>query len=233
MSMPRRAMKDMGLQACCLRCDEPDEKGSSRCKKCIGHHMRIREEIAKASPDDPLYQFAKELLAMMVAPHRYDTDPVHGPSLEEQQRLAAAYLPQGKEQTEEDVFEVFENQKKVQKKNIIQSIANKNEWKDKPPDPESARRIGEDAWKKDEIDVQQYHSGRTIPSKNVNVVDRSDRKGEDVDMVARTNIKAQRDHVDEEILEILENEALHQRKTREENWDSAVSDVLDMLDNED
>ena len=51
--------------------------------------MKIREEIAKASPDDPLYQFAKELLAMIVAPHRYDNDPVHGPALEEQQRLAA------------------------------------------------------------------------------------------------------------------------------------------------
>ena len=50
--------------------------------------MKIREEIVKASPDDPLYQFAKEILAMIVAPHRYDTDPVHGPTLEEQQRLA-------------------------------------------------------------------------------------------------------------------------------------------------
>ena len=226
-------MKDMGLEACCLRCDEPDQKGSSRCKKCIGHHMKIREEIAKASPDDPLYQFAKELLAMMVAPHRYDNDPVHGPYLEEQQLLAAAYLPKGKEQTEEDVFEVFETQKNIAKPNIIQNIANKNEWKDQLPDPKSARRIGEDAWKVDEIDVEQYHSGRTIPSRDINPVDRSDRKGEDVEMVARTNIKAQRDHIDDEILEIIENEELHQRKSREKNWDSAVSDVLDMLNDED
>mgnify|MGYP001956756249 FL=1 len=195
--------------------------------------MKIREEIAKASPDDPLYQFAKELLAMMVAPHRYDNDPVHGPYLEEQQLLAAAYLPKGKEQTEEDVFEVFETQKNIAKPNIIQNIANKNEWKDQPPDPKSARRIGEDAWKVDEIDVEQYHSGRTIPSRDIDPVDRSDRKGEDVEMVARTNIKAQRDHIDDEILEIIENEELHQRKSREENWDSAVSDVLDMLNDED
>ena len=195
--------------------------------------MKIREEIVKASPDDPLYQFAKELLAMMVAPHRYDNDPVHGPYLEEQQLLAAAYLPKGKEQTEEDVFEVFETQKNIAKPNIIQNIANKNEWKDQPPDPKSARRIGEDAWKVDEIDVEQYHSGRTIPSRDIDPVDRSDRKGEDVEMVARTNIKAQRDHIDDEILEIIENEELHQRKSKEKNWDSAVSDVLDMLNDED
>ena len=233
MSMPRRAMKDMGMQACCLRCDEPDQKGSSRCKKCIGHHMKIREEIAKASPDDPLYQFAKELLAMIVAPHRYDSDPLHGPALEEQQRLAAAYVPQGEEQTEQDVFDVFETQKSMTKTNIIQNVANKNKWKDQPPEPEVARRIGEDAWKDDEIDVKQYHSGRTVPSQDIKPVDRSDRKGEDVEMVARTNIKAQRDHVDDEILEIIENEELHQRKSKQQNWDSAVSDVLDLLNDED
>jgi len=230
MSMPRRAMKDMGLQACCLRCDEPDEKGSSRCKKCIGHHMRIREEIAKASPDDPLYQFAKELLAMMVAPHRYDNDPVHGPSLEEQQRLAAAYLPQGEEQTEEDVFEVFENQKKIQKKNIIQSIANKNKWKDQPPDPESARRIGEDTWNKDEIDVEQYHSGRTIPSQDINPADRSDRPGEDVEMVTKTNLDVDFQDVDSELMDIIKNEEIHQKKKKKEEWETMISDLDDLLD---
>ena len=52
-------------------------------------------------------------------------------------------------------------------------------------------------------------------------------------MVARTNIKAQRDHVDDEILEIIENEELHQRKSKKKNWDSAVSDVLDLLNDED
>ena len=76
MSMPRRAMKDMGLQACCLWCDEPDEAGSSRCTKCIASHKRVRDEIAKAPPEDAFYQFAKELLAMAVAPHRHDNDPV-------------------------------------------------------------------------------------------------------------------------------------------------------------
>ena len=105
--MPRRAMKDMGLQACCLWCDEPDEGGSSRCKGCIEFHSRIREEIAKAPPDDAFYQFAKELLAMAVAPHRYDNDPIHGPVLEEQQRRAGRYLPKGKEQTEQDVIDMF------------------------------------------------------------------------------------------------------------------------------
>ena len=230
MSMPRRAMKDMGMQACCLRCDEPDQKGSSRCKKCIGHHMKIREEIAKASPDDPLYQFAKELLAMIVAPHRFDTDPVHGPALEEQQRLAAAYVPQGEEQTEQDVFDVFETQKGKTKTNIIQNVANKNKWKDQPPEPELARRIGEDAWKDGEIDVRQYHSGRTVPSQDINPVDRSDRPGEDVEMVTKTNIDADFNDLDSEIIDIIRNEEIHQKKKKKLEWESMISDLDDLLD---
>ena len=233
MSMPRRAMKDMGLQACCLWCDEPDEVGSSRCKGCIESHSRIRDEIAKAPPDDAFYQFAKELLAMAVAPHRYDNDPIHGPVLEEQQRRAGKYLPKGKEQTEQDVVDMFEAQKKVQKGSIIQNIGNKNVWKNQPPEPELARKIGNEAWTSDDIDIDQYHAGRTIPSKGIQPVDRSDREGEDVEMVTRTNLKAKNSDVDDELLEIIENEVLHQKKSKKKEWDSTVSDVLDMLDNED
>ena len=233
MSMPRRAMKDMGFQACCLWCDEPDKAGTSRCQKCIQSHSQVRDEIAKASPNDAFYQFAKELLAMSVAPHRYDNDPIHGPWLEEQQRKAAEYIPKGKEMDEHDVLETFENQKKTQKPNIIQSIANKNKWKDQPPEPELARKIGVDAWKQDDLDTTQYHVGRTIPSKNIDPIDRSDRSGEDVEMVTRTNIKAGNSDIDDEILEIIENEELHQKKSKKEAWNSTVSDVLDLLDGED
>ena len=233
MSMPRRAMKDMGFQACCLWCDEPDEAGSSRCTKCIASHRRIRDEIAKAPPEDAFYQFAKELLAMAVAPHRHDNDPIHGKMLVEQQRLAGQYISKGAEQTEQDVLNVFEHQKSTEKPNIIQDIANKNQWKEKPPEPEIARKIGRDTWSKESIDTKKYHAGRTIPSKDIAPVDRSDRAGEDVKMVTRTNIKAENTGVDEEILEILENEELHQKKVKKDAWDSTVSDVLDLLDDED
>ena len=233
MSMPRRAMKDMGLQACCLWCDEPDEAGSSRCANCIDSHRRIRDEIAKAPPEDAFYQFAKELLAMAVAPHRHDNDPIHGKVLEEQQRLAGRYIPKDAEQTEQDVLDVFEHQKRAEKPNIIQNIANKNQWREKPPEPEHARQIGVDTWREESIDTGQYHAGRTIPSKNIAPIDRSDRAGEDVKMVTRTNIKAENSGVDEEILEILENEELHQQKAKKVAWDSTVSDVLDLLDDED
>ena len=192
--------------------------------------MKIREEIVKAAPDDPLYQFAKELLAMIVAPHRFDTDPIHGPILEEQQLLAAAYVPQGEDQTEQDVFDVFEKQKGMTKTNIIQNVANKNKWKDQPPEPELARRIGEDVWKDDEIDVKQYHSGRTVPSQDINPVDRSDRPGEDVEMVTKTNIDVDFNDIDSEIIDIIKNEEIHQKKKKKGEWESMISDLDDLLD---
>ena len=189
--------------------------------------------MAKAPPEDAFYQFAKELLAMSVAPHRHDTDPIHGPWLEEQQRRASQYVPKKKEQSGQDVLEIFELQKSVEKQSIIQNIANKNQWKDKPPEPEVARKIGTETWSEKDIDRDQYHAGRTIPSKDISPVDRSDRAGEDTEMVTRTNIKAGNVGVDDGILEILENEELHQKKTKKMVWDSTVSDVLNLLEDED
>ena len=170
---------------------------------------------------------------MSVAPHRHDNDPIHGKVLEEQQRLAGQYIPKGAEQTEQDVLDVFEHQKGTKKPNIIQNIANKNQWKEKPPEPEMARKIGTDTWSRESINTKQYHAGRTIPSKDIVPVDRSDRAGEDVEMVTRTNIKAGNKGIDEEILEILENEELHQKKVKKDVWNSTVSDVLDLLGDED
>ena len=112
-------------------------------------------------------------------------------------------------------------------------VPNKNQWKEKPPEPELARKIGTDTWSKESIDTKQYHAGRTIPSKDIVPVDRSDRAGEDVEMVTRTNIKAENKGIDEEILEILENEELHQKKVKKDAWNSTVSDVLDLLGDED
>ena len=85
-------MQELGFQACCLRCDAPDEAGVSRCSTCIQHHRSVRETIAAAPPDEPLYQLARELMAMASEPHRYDHDEVHGSSLMEQQRLSLIHI---------------------------------------------------------------------------------------------------------------------------------------------
>ena len=232
MSMPRRAMKNMGLQACCLRCDEPDDAGSIRCKTCIGHHESMRDRIAKAPPDDAFYQFAKELLTMAAAPHRFDNDPVHGRTLEEQQILASKLVTKPSPITEEDIVETFQQQRSTKKSNLLQEVANKNQWKNSPPKPDAARHIGEEAWRDEDLDNSEYHTGRTIPSQNIPSVDRSDRVGEDKKMVARADIQAKGKGVDQELLDIIEVEEMHQQRQKKEDWKSTISDVDNLLNDD-
>ena len=99
-------MKEMGFQACCLRCDAADVAASIRCKRCISRHTSIRDQIAAVSHDDPFTQFAKEMLMMAAAPHRYDHDEVHRAVLVEQQHLAAGLSEPVQKSTIEDIEEL-------------------------------------------------------------------------------------------------------------------------------
>ena len=192
----------------------------------------MRDKVAKAPPDDAFYQFAKELLAMTAAPHRFDNDPVHGPALEEQQILASNLVSKPTPLREEDIVETFQQQRSTQKSNLLQSIANKNKWKNSPPKPDVARHIGEEAWRDEDLDDSEYHTGRTVPSQNIPSVDRSDRVGEDKKMVARADIQAKGKGVDPELLDIIETEEMHQQKQKKDAWKSAISDVDNLLNDE-
>ena len=189
----------------------------------------MRDKVAKAPPDDAFYQFAKELLAMTASPHRFDNDPVHGPALEEQQILASNLVSKPTPLREEDIVETFQQQRSTQKSNLIQSIANKNKWKNSPPKPDVARHIGEEAWRDEDLDDSEYHTGRTVPSQNIPSVDRSDRVGEDKKMAARADIQAKGKGVDQELLDIIETEEMHQQKQKKDAWKSALSDVDNLL----
>ena len=193
----------------------------------------MRDKVAKAPPDDAFYQFAKELLAMTAAPHRFDNDPVHGPALEEQQILASNLVSKPTPLREEDIVETFQQQRSTQKSNLIQSIANKNKWKNSPPKPDMARHIGEEAWRDEDLDDSEYHTGRTVPSQNIPSVDRSDRVGEDKKMSARADIQAKGKGVDPELLDIIETEEMHQQKQKKDAWKSALSDVDNLLSDDD
>jgi hypothetical protein len=192
----------------------------------------MRDKIAKAPQDDALYQFARELLAMTATPHRFDNDPVHGPALEEQQILASNLVEKPTPLTEEDIVETFQQQRLATKTNLIQAVANKNKWKDSPPKPDVARHIGEEAWRDEDLDDSEYHTGRTVPSQNIPSVDRSDRVGEDNKMVTRVDIQAKGKGVDQELLDIIETEELHQQKQKKDAWKSTLSDVDDLLNDD-
>ena len=63
-------------------------------------------------------------------------------------------------------------------------------------------------------------------------LDRSDRVGEDNKMVTRVDIQAKGKGVDQELLDIIETEELHQQKQKKDAWKSTLSDVDDLLNDD-
>ena len=218
MSMPRRAMKEMGFQACCLLCDAPDTAAEKRCKSCITHHRGVRDEIAKAPADDSLYQFAKEILMMAAAPHRHDHDDVHGPALTHQQRLAADLGERKPMPSSEEIVEVFERQRAL-----------KNDVFDAPSNQGIER--GNAAMYVDQTQLEQYGS-RTVPSRSIDQVDRTDRVGEDTELTDRLEAATEAQAAPEELVEIVEEIVFEERQKNRAAWKDTLSDVKDLLDDD-
>ena len=227
MAMPRRAMKDLGFQACCLRCDAKDIAGTERCRSCISHHQKIRDLIAKAPQSDELFQLARELLAMAANPNRYDHDDVHGPVLIQQQRLANSMTEAKELPTSEDIEQVFAKQAEREKTSIVQSVGNQNPWKDELPPEEILEHMVES------LEVEDYsHGARTIPSRPIAAVDRSDRLGEDRKISDKIVAERAASKAPEPLKEIVESATIAERERDRAEWESAQSDVSDLLDDD-
>lgn len=231
MSMPRKAMQALGFQACCLRCDAADSPGLQRCTPCIEHHRSVRETIAAAPPDDPLFQLARELMTLAAAPHRHDHDEVHGPALIEQQRLAAALLGPSAQRTPEDVFSVFEAQRQTEKANVLRDIGNQNDWKNDPLPAREARTMGETTWL-DPKEGAEHYGARTVPSKPINRVDRSERLGEDTALTDRVHAAVQPAMEDDESAKIFEELDFKERQRQRSKLQSAMKDIKDLVDDD-
>jgi len=226
-------MKELGLQACCLRCDEADVGGSQRCKGCISHHRNVRELIAASTVEDELFQFAKELVAMAASPHRHDHDEIHGEVLLEQQRLAAALITATPLPTSEEVGDLFASQRNNEKSNIIRDVANQNPWKDDAPEVDVATKIGQEAWSDVEAEASiAHHGARTIPSKPITKVDRSDRVGEDLQLSDRVHAAADAQNVPKELVDDVKATGFETRQRARKDLKDAISNLDEILDDD-
>ena len=216
MSMPRRAMKEMGFQACCLLCDAPDEDSAARCKSCIAHHREVRDVLAKAPADSSLHQFAKEILMMAAAPHRHDHDDVHGQALTNQQHLAAALTERKPMPSNEDIVEVFERQR-AKKEKVEAQLAE-----------QEIEKINQ-AMYVDQTQLEQYGS-RTVPSQDIAQVDRSDRIGEDTELTDRLEAATEAQSAPKELVEVIEEKVFEERQKNRKAWKSTLSGVKELLD---
>ena len=176
--------------------------------------------MVSSSPDDKLFQHVKELFSMLSEPHKFDHDPIHRNELIFQQELAANLSNKLEKISNDDIEKLFQKQKSS--KRIMQDLVYKNPWKDNVPSPSVARIIGEETWSdEEEIDILNYGS-RTIPSKDIEKVDRSERIGEDLLLSDRVQAAEKDIENPEEFIKIKQSE----RK----KWKDVIGDIDEILD---
>ena len=224
MSLPRRAMSDMGLAICCLMCDAPDDAGSARCKACITQHGKVRERLARG--DDGVSRWGRELLAMMANPDQYDFDSVHGEVLQGYVRLLTEHEGPREAPTQEEIDALFAAARARPKGSLIRDMANRNPWKDLPPSVQSAREMSDKIDEIAEGDVGQ----RTVPSREIEKVDRTDRPGEDTALTDRVSANVAVQDEPEELQDILADVHVAKRRAKRDKLTDAVEGLDDLLD---
>ena len=132
MSLPRRAMEQMGFSICCLLCDAPDIPGSSRCKSCISSHISARQRLSSGKAVRKAERLARELLAMLADPPSFVDHDDHGKWMQHYSDLIRDHQhdPSSKDQPRVEPYQGTNHRKR----SLIGEIANQNRWADVPPD---------------------------------------------------------------------------------------------------
>jgi hypothetical protein len=133
-SLPRRAMDEMGLAVCCLMCNAPDEPGTTRCKGCIERHSAARRALFTERASSPIQQLARTLASMIQNPGDHLADPVNGPYMALYHEALLKHQGTSQAETMEDVERLFKEARSKRKPSHIRDIANQNPWVDRNPD---------------------------------------------------------------------------------------------------
>ncbi|MEC7757333.1 MAG: hypothetical protein VX621_05945 [Candidatus Thermoplasmatota archaeon] len=131
MSLPRRAMEQMGFSICCLNCDAPDIPGSNRCKVCIQKHSATRERLTTGKAKTKAQRLAREMTSMLADPFSHVSHDVHGEWMLNYSEMIADHQ-QNPERTGQRPTIVKPRISK--KRSLIREVSNKNEWLEDPPD---------------------------------------------------------------------------------------------------
>ena len=225
MSLPRRSMQEMGFAICCLLCDAVDEAGSSRCRGCIATHEKARERIGR-DRGGPIEQLARDLIAFSTEPQRHDHDSEHGPLLRRYTHLLAAHAGQRAPQTQVEIEAIFAAARQRTDKNALREAANENPWTEMPPDVANARNLVESL----PLDSARQDGARTVPSKPIEQVDRSDRVGEDAVTAERISVRAKVESVPKRLREPLEEMLIEEKIGKRQQFQELLDDLGDLLD---
>ena len=117
--------------------------------------------------------------------------------------------------------------KKRNKMNVVQEVGNQNRWKDELPAEEILAQMVES------LEAEDRHDGaRTVPSRPIERADRSDRVGEDMEMLDRIEGQKAASEAPESLKEIVELATIEQRKRDRSGWEDLRSEISKLLDDD-
>ena len=138
-SLPRRAMEQMGFSVCCLACDAPDTPGTQRCRDCISSHNRTRERLLSGKAKTKAQRLAREQMSMLSDPGSYIFDDDHGEWMLEYKRLIDSH--QEPAHGERSKGTTKPSKPWARKRSIIRDVANQNKWTNNPPNEEEIQEM--------------------------------------------------------------------------------------------
>lgn len=117
--------------------------------------------------------------------------------------------------------------KKRSRMNVIQEVGNQNKWKDELPAEEILAQMVES------LEAEDRHDGaRTVPSRPIERADRSDRVGEDMEMIDKIEGQKAAEEAPEPLKEIVELATIEQRKRDRSGWEDLRSEISKLLDDD-
>ncbi len=222
----RKAMLEMGVATCCMLCDAPDSPGSTRCRKCISDHKLMRERVSKLPDESLARQWSIELLQMLARPQSYEHDETHGEWMSVYSQLLQGQKSEAKEITQGDVEKAFELARKKRKVSPIRDFANQNKWKDSEPTEDELERLTAEL----PNNVEDVSGVRTVPSKEIERIDRSERPGEDYELVARVQANASSQNTPDEIRDVIVDIEVGEKRAKRKEWKEIIDDIDELID---
>lgn len=141
MSLPRRAMEQMGFSICCLSCDAPDIAGSQRCKHCISSHVNVRDKISSGPATTKADRLSREFVTMLANPSDFLENPNHSVTMAYYKSLIDEHQGTSQPKTSEEVKERFERQRKKKSKSLIRDVANNRKQSSEVLGPEEIEEL--------------------------------------------------------------------------------------------
>ena len=219
-------MLEIGLATCCVLCDAPDEVGSNRCRQCIASHRGIRERVSELPSQSLASQWSKELFQMLARPSSYEHDDTHGEWMTAYAELLHSQSKKPRAVTQEDVEAAFEAARQKKKMNTLREMANQSKWKYTDPTEKELRDLSQEL----PTDIVDNSGTRTVPSKKITQVDRSERPGEDHELTARVQASAANQDAPDDLKELMVDLKVGEKRAEKKQWKDIVDDVEELFD---